>query len=98
MSFLSSFLGTRAKSYDCKQVGKLLQEYLDDQLNEAVRAKMQTHLMMCADCGLEYTTFLQLKHALADRRNALPEDAIRRLQQFSTKLAEQSHDHPDEAD
>ncbi len=94
MSILSSILRSRASEYDCAQTGRLLQRYLDDQLNETLRKKVSAHLMMCADCGLEKETFELLKAALANHRVVLHPDAVARLRAFSTDIV----DHADHTD
>ena len=93
MSIASSLLRSRAREYDCKQVGRLLQRYLDDQLNESLRKKVSAHLMMCKDCGLEKETFELLKAALANHQVVLHPDAVDRLRAFSIDIVDHAeHD------
>jgi hypothetical protein len=71
----------------CRQVGKLLQRYLDDAVDELTARRIAHHLEDCRRCGLEADTYLAIKASLARRDETLPPDAVRRLQDFGAQLA-----------
>lgn len=89
----------------CRQVGRLLQRYLDDAVDELTARRIARHLEDCRRCGLEADAYLAIKASLARRDPSLPADAVRRLQDLGERLAAgdvpaQAHDHgwPDESD
>jgi hypothetical protein len=71
----------------CRQVGKLLQRYLDDAVDELTARRIAHHLEDCRRCGLELDTYLAIKASLARRGATLPVDAMHRLQDFGQRLA-----------
>jgi hypothetical protein len=71
----------------CHQVGKLLQRYLDNTVDELTARRIAHHLEDCRRCGLELDTYLAIKASLARREATLPGDAVRRLQDFGAQLA-----------
>jgi Putative zinc-finger len=91
MSLIQRLLRFPLRSYDCKHVGPILQQYLDDQeghrLSDSTRAKVAAHLMKCVDCGLDRHTFLEIKRALAQRVDPAPE-SLARLRTFAENIAE----------
>jgi anti-sigma factor (TIGR02949 family) len=72
----------------CAEVGELLQEYLDDQLDASRAARLEAHLEECRRCGLEADTYRQIKRSLASRQGDLPPDALGRLRDFGRRLAD----------
>lgn len=72
----------------CAEVGELLQEYLDDQLDAPRAARLEAHLEECRRCGLEAETYRQIKRSLAARQADLPPDALGRLRDFGRRLVD----------
>jgi anti-sigma factor RsiW len=81
------FRRRRNRPMTCEEVGKLLQEYLDDQLDEARAGRLAAHLEECRRCGLEADTYRQIKHSLASSQGDLPADSLARLRDFGQRLA-----------
>lgn len=80
----------------CREAGRLLQCYLDGELDEFTARRVAAHLEDCRRCGLEAATFSAIKDALA-RRAAVPPGAAERLRAFSEDLltAPETTDTPD---
>jgi anti-sigma factor RsiW len=70
----------------CMEVGRVLQSYLDGQVDELTARRVGRHLEMCRRCGLEATTYAQIKTALARRGGDVDPKAVARLQAFGKEL------------
>lgn len=75
----------------CHEVGRILQDYLDDGLDEKTVAKVTAHLDHCRRCGMEADTYTRIKEAVArvGREGMIhPEDqlSIERLRRFADAL------------
>ncbi|MGI9623533.1 MAG: anti-sigma factor family protein [Acidimicrobiales bacterium] len=74
---------------DCREVGAVLQGYLDGELEDADVPLVAAHLEVCRRCGLESAAYDRIKAALAE---PMPEgadpEAIQRLRQFGKNLTE----------
>jgi anti-sigma factor (TIGR02949 family) len=70
----------------CRQVIRVLQAYLDGQTDEVTARRVANHLDACRRCGLEASTYQEIKAALA--RNATPLDpaSLERLRTFGAAL------------
>ena len=84
--------GTK-ETASCMQVIRVLQSYLDGYTDELTARRVANHLDACRRCGLEASTYREIKAAL--RRKAPPPDqtALDRLRAFGAALA-----HDDLAD
>lgn len=75
----------------CHDVGRILQEYLDGDLDGENVSKVAEHLEHCQRCGLESDAYLRIKKSLArvGREGRIhPEDqlSIERLRRFAETL------------
>jgi len=75
----------------CRDVGRILQSYLDSELDDARVAKVASHLEHCLRCGMKADTYARIKEALAhaaEHGQVHPEDqlAIERLRRFADSL------------
>lgn len=74
-------------SANCREVGRVLQTYLDGELDDADAWLVAAHLDECRDCGLESASYDRIKAALAQ---PMPEgadpEAIARLRSFGEGL------------
>lgn len=70
----------------CAEVGAVLQQYLDGELDATTTPLVDAHLEMCRRCGLEAAIYTDVKEALADR-GPLPEDSLQRLRDFGERIA-----------
>lgn len=79
----------------CAEVARVLQSYLDGQVDEMTARRVARHLEACRRCGLEAHTYEAIKQALARRRTDVDADALERLRSFAERLAHEGP--PDEA-
>jgi predicted anti-sigma-YlaC factor YlaD len=80
-----------AEMRTCREVGRILQEYLDENLDSANVAKVSAHLEHCRRCGMEADAYTRIKDSLAriGREGRVhPEDqlSIERLRRFADEL------------
>jgi anti-sigma factor RsiW len=75
----------------CHDVGRILQQYLDEDLDQAQVKKVAAHLEHCRRCGMEAETYVRIKESLArvaSQGLVHPEDqlSIERLRRFADTL------------
>ncbi|MGH8917041.1 MAG: anti-sigma factor family protein [Acidimicrobiales bacterium] len=75
----------------CRDVGRLLQTYLDGELDDAERARVGAHLERCLRCGPEGDVYARIKSALARAAQdpqTQPGDrlAVERLRRFAATI------------
>ncbi len=79
----------RSDPVNCREVGRVLQGYLDGRLADEDAVRVAAHLDRCRACGLESAAYERIKAALAQ---PMPEgadpEAIERLRQFGRSLTE----------
>ncbi|GAC1376919.1 MAG: hypothetical protein NVSMB4_06080 [Acidimicrobiales bacterium] len=80
-------LGTR-ETASCVQVMRALQSYLDGQIDEVTARRVANHLEACRRCGLEASTYLEIKAALARKASSVDQRALDRLRAFGAALVE----------
>ncbi len=78
----------------CRQVGKILQSFLDAELDEVSTDKVAEHLEDCRRCGMAADVYLEIKASLGRDAPAVPEDALGRLEAFAQRLADGEGDDP----
>lgn len=76
----------------CKEVHRVLQSYLDGQVDELTAHRVAMHLDACRDCGLEADVYRELKSSLARRAPDLDGAAVDRLREFGRHLADEPGD------
>jgi anti-sigma factor RsiW len=70
---------------NCKQVARVLQAYLNGDLDEFDAWRVTAHLEDCRRCGLEAATIREIKRALAGRYEPSPA-SVARLRAFCVDL------------
>lgn len=73
---------------DCHEVARVMQHYLDDELDRPAARKVAAHLEDCRRCGLEAETYRQLKARLSRFSGPVEPDAVDRLREFVDELTE----------
>jgi anti-sigma factor RsiW len=86
MKIVGRLIGT-PKQMSCRQVGKVLQTYLDDELDDDAARKVAAHLEDCRRCGLEAETYDALKESLRRGPAGLADEPVARLRDFGERLA-----------
>ncbi len=81
-----SWFRRRRPEVNCRELGKVLQSYLDDDVEPDFAAKIAEHLEACKDCGLEAETYTQIKDSLASQRPEVGGDVVTRLRDFGESL------------
>lgn len=74
---------------DCHQVAKVLQSYLDGETEAPTSHMVAEHLEVCRKCGLEASTYLAIKTAIAAKNpqgTAVDDVAVSRLRDFAARL------------
>jgi len=71
----------------CRQVGKMLQSYLDGELDSGSAHRVAAHLEDCRRCGMEADTYNALKAALRSGAPGLADESVSRLRDFGARLA-----------
>jgi anti-sigma factor RsiW len=70
----------------CPEVARVLQRYLDGEVDAHTLRLVSDHLEDCRRCGLELETYTALKQALR-RVGAPPSEPVERLREFAAQLA-----------
>jgi len=76
---------------DCHQVAKVLQSYLDGETEAPTSRIVAEHLEVCRKCGLEASTYLAIKTAIAANAadmTPVDNDAVARLRDFADGLGD----------
>lgn len=83
----------------CREVGRVLQSYLDGRTEELAGRRVARHLEGCRRCGLEAETYLEIKQALARKGPPISPETMARLRAFGDELLAVSGDNtpPDQA-
>ena len=81
-----SWIRRNRTEVDCKEVGKVLQSYLDNDIEEGFAAKIAEHLEACKDCGLELETYERIKASLAGKMPEVDPAALARLRAFGERI------------
>ncbi len=83
-----------AEIASCREVGQVLQSYLDGEVDELAAHRITRHLELCRRCGMESSTYAEIKASLArNGAQAVDLDAVTRLRQFGQRLVD---DPPEE--
>ncbi|WP_372593537.1 anti-sigma factor [Actinotalea sp.] len=73
---------------ECHHVARVLQAYLDGELEPPSARRVAEHLEACRRCGLEASTYLAIKTAIATTASPpVDEDAVTRLRTFAAGLS-----------
>ncbi len=70
----------------CRQVGKILQSFLDSELDEVTADKVAEHLEDCRRCGMAADVYLEIKASLGRDATVVPEESLTRLEEFARRL------------
>lgn len=78
----------------CMAVVRVLQSYLDGEVDESTARRVSRHLEICRRCGMEADTYRAIKAAMARTGPGWDELTRRRLEEFAHRV---SRTHPEEA-
>lgn len=74
---------------NCMQVARVLQSYLDGQVDDLTARRVRRHLEHCRRCGLKSDTYEAIKEAIARHGRDVDPDALDRLREFGERLGEE---------
>lgn len=80
---------TRVRPMRCRQVARVLQRYLDGQVDADTAARVMAHLDDCAVCEEEAATFRSIIAALR-RRGRTDDGLTERIRAFAEQLARET--------
>lgn len=72
----------------CREVGRVLQGYLDHEVEPGFAKRIQEHLDDCRRCGLEAEAYRRLKTSLEIHQQPVDPEAVDRLRAFGRSIAE----------
>lgn len=83
----------------CRQVAKVLQSYLDGELDPITAHRVHEHLEECRRCGLDARTYQAIKAAIPVAHTGVhtvdvDPQAVERLRSFAQALGSGEHDEP----
>lgn len=88
MKILGRLVGTPQQQQSCRQVRRLLQSFLDGELDDDGARRVSAHLDDCRRCGLEAETFRAIKDALAGTPTGTDDASLGRLREFAAALSD----------
>ncbi len=77
--------GAARRRMTCMEVARHLQTCLDGEADEVTARRVAAHVEDCRRCGLETSTYREIKNALA-RQETPDECVLARLRDFGTAL------------
>lgn len=86
-TWIMGLFGRTPRSMSCHQVGTVLQQYLDGDIDAETAERIEEHLEECRRCGMEAETYERIKSTLAAQRPDVPDDSVERLREFGERLA-----------
>ena len=75
----------------CMEVARVLQAYLDGEVDERTARRVGAHLDVCRRCGMKAETYQAIKASLARRGGDWDDLTRRRLEEFARRVGQ---DHP----
>ncbi len=80
----------RGDGLDCREVARMLQPYLDGEIDQHTARQVSHHLDDCRRCGLEASTYRELKRRLSDMSRPVDPQVVERLRRFVDELTERA--------
>ncbi len=76
-----------SRPLDCRDVGRVLQSYLDRESDPGLDAELAAHLEACRHCGLDAEVYRRIKARLDQVGvSLLDPDAVARLRSFGASI------------
>ena len=86
-----TFRTRREARIGCMAVARVLQAYLDGEIDETTAQRVGAHLSTCRRCGMKADTYRAIKASLARGGTGWDDLTRRRLVEFAHRV---SDDHP----
>ncbi len=90
-------LRRRSDEASCREVSRVLQAYLDGQMDELSARRVARHLEACRRCGLEAEVYVRIKDVVSRMDRDVASLPLARLRDFARRLADegpQANDPP----
>ncbi len=71
----------------CREVRRVINAFVDGQVEEEFTAKIAEHLEDCRRCGLAAEVYANIKQSLQSTPPTVDHDAIERLREFGSDIA-----------
>lgn len=84
---MSLFKRSVRHQLSCREVGRLVQRFLDDELDDADAALVAGHLDACLRCGMDAGTYRWLSSQLSDAAAPADPRQLGRLRAFAEEVA-----------
>lgn len=81
-----SFFRRRDQELSCGQVARILQSYLDGELDDVRAVLVAGHLDDCRRCGLEADVYRRIANSIRGLAPGPDHDALARLHEFAERL------------
>ncbi len=78
----------RSQAATCREVARVLQSYLDGQVDDLTAQRVARHLEACRRCGLEARIYQEIKLSLSRRAPDIDTHSIARLRDFAARLTD----------
>jgi predicted anti-sigma-YlaC factor YlaD len=85
---------TSDRPLSCRQVGRILQSFLDAELDDVTTDEVAEHLEDCRRCGMAADVYLEIKASLGRDAPVVPEESLTRLEEFARRLTTGGHSDP----
>ncbi len=82
-------LRRRTDEASCREVSRVLQAYLDGQVDELSARRVTRHLEACRRCGLEAEVYARIKDAVSRMDRDVSSLPLARLRDFARRLADE---------
>jgi anti-sigma factor RsiW len=69
------------------EVRRVINGFVDGQVEEGFAAKIAEHLEDCRRCGLDAEVYANIKQSLQSKPPTIDDEAMDRLREFGSKLA-----------
>ncbi|MGH9166152.1 MAG: anti-sigma factor family protein [Acidimicrobiales bacterium] len=79
-------------------MARVLQEFLDHEVDDLTGGRVARHLELCRRCGMEAAVYTDIKASLARRGAPVDPEVVRHLRHFSEQLATSRPGHRDGRD
>ncbi|MDQ3569080.1 MAG: zf-HC2 domain-containing protein [Actinomycetota bacterium] len=82
-------LRRRSDEASCREVSRVLQAYLDGQVDELSARRVARHLDACRRCGLEAEVYARIKDSVGRMDRDVSSLPVARLRDFARRLADE---------
>ncbi len=86
------FRSRRELNMSCLRVIRVLQAYLDGEVDESTARLVSVHLADCGRCGMRADTYRAIKAAMARRGPGWDDDTCQRFERFARQVARSDPD------